>query len=101
MRILAGTSDACRHHLRLASGSGSCASSRTGRTAGIYGFAITPVLQGRGYGRAALSGICRSLMEADVEQVELEVSVVNPSALHVYERCGFEVTGTEDYYLLG
>jgi ribosomal protein S18 acetylase RimI-like enzyme len=73
---------------------------RGARTAGIYGFAITPVLQGRGYGQAALAGVCRSLREDGFENVQLEVSVVNPSALHVYERCGFEVVGTEDYYLV-
>ena len=71
-----------------------------GQSAGIYGFAITPVLQGRGYGQAALAAVCRSLLGGGVDEVHLEVSVVNPSALHVYERCGFEVVGTEDYYLV-
>lgn len=71
-----------------------------GDSAGIYGFAVSPVLQGRGYGQAALSTVCRSLRESGVGDVHLEVSVVNPSALHVYERCGFEVAGTEDYYLV-
>ena len=69
-------------------------------TAGIYGFAITPALQGRGIRTAALAAVCRSLKASGVGDVYLEVSVVNPSALHVYERCGFEVTGTEDYYLV-
>jgi len=73
---------------------------RHGQSAGIYGFAITPVLQGRGYGQAALATVCRSLRASGVEEVHLEVSVVNPSALRVYERCGFEVVGTEDYYLV-
>lgn len=74
---------------------------RQGRHAGIYGFAITPLLQGRGYGQAALCSVCRSLRSSGFDKIELEVSVVNPSALHVYERCGFEVVGTEDYYLVG
>jgi ribosomal protein S18 acetylase RimI-like enzyme len=73
---------------------------RDRESAGIYGFAISPVLQGRGYGQAALSTVCRSLKASGVEDVHLEVSVVNPSALRVYERCGFEVAGTEDYYLV-
>jgi ribosomal protein S18 acetylase RimI-like enzyme len=31
-------------------------------------------------------------------QIGLEVSCNNDSALHLYLTCGFDVTGTEDYY---
>jgi len=68
--------------------------------AGIYGFAIVPERQGRGYGRAALLQVTRALWDEGVASVHLEVLVDNPAALHLYENCGFEALGIEDYYLL-
>lgn len=66
--------------------------------AGIYGFAVLPAHQGRGIGRQVLSGVARELVAEGVAEVGLEVSCTNDSALHLYLSCGFEVTGTEDYY---
>lgn len=68
--------------------------------AGIYGFAVLPELQGRGYGRGALSTVTRALREEGIESVHLEVLVDNPAALHLYESCGFVSGGIEDYYLI-
>ncbi len=68
--------------------------------AGIYGFVIVPELQGRGYGRGALSTITRAVRSEGIESVHLEVLVDNPAALHLYESCGFVSTGVEDYYLV-
>lgn len=68
--------------------------------AGIYGFAVLPEHQGRGYGRAALSKISRDLRDDGVTSVHLEVLVDNPAALHLYESCGFVALGIEDYYLV-
>jgi ribosomal protein S18 acetylase RimI-like enzyme len=68
--------------------------------AGIYGFAVVPEQQGRGYGRAALSKVTRDLREDGITSVHLEVLVDNPGALHLYESCGFAVLGIEDYYLI-
>jgi ribosomal protein S18 acetylase RimI-like enzyme len=68
--------------------------------AGIYGFAVVPEQQGRGYGRAALSKVTRDLRDEGITSVHLEVLVDNPGALHLYESCGFEVLGIEDYYLI-
>ncbi len=45
-----------------------------------------------------LSGLARELVAEGVAEVGLEVSCTNDSALHLYLSCGFEVTGTEDYY---
>jgi ribosomal protein S18 acetylase RimI-like enzyme len=67
---------------------------------GIYGFAVVPELQGRGIGRAALSKVTNSVRGEGFEAVHLEVAVDNPAALHLYEDCGFELLGAEDYYQL-
>jgi ribosomal protein S18 acetylase RimI-like enzyme len=68
--------------------------------AGIYGFAVLPELQGRGYGRAALSKVTRALRDEGIASVHLEVLVDNPAALHLYESCGFVASGIEDYFLI-
>jgi ribosomal protein S18 acetylase RimI-like enzyme len=68
--------------------------------AGIYGFAVLPEYRGRGYGRGALSKLSRDLREEGIATVHLEVLVDNPAALHLYESCGFQTLGIEDYYLL-
>ena len=75
-------------------------SGSTGATeaAGIYGFAILPEFQGRGIGRQVLSSLARELRAEGMAQIGLEVSCNNDSALHLYLTCGFDVTGTEDYY---
>jgi len=67
-------------------------------SADIYGFAVTAPYRGRGIGRQVLSGIARQLVFEGVSRVGLEVSTMNDSALGLYRSCGFEVTGTEDYY---
>jgi ribosomal protein S18 acetylase RimI-like enzyme len=69
-------------------------------TAGIYGFVVQPELQGRGYGRGALSTITRAVRSEGIDSVHLEVLIDNPAALHLYESCGFASTGVEDYYLI-
>jgi ribosomal protein S18 acetylase RimI-like enzyme len=71
---------------------------REGGAASIYGFAVVPERQGRGYGRAALSMVTRQLHRSGVGVVSLEVMSTNDSALHLYETCGFDAIGTEDYY---
>jgi len=71
---------------------------RDADAAGIYGFAILPEFQGRGIGRQVLSNLARDVDAEGVAQIGLEVSVTNDSALHLYLSCGFDVTGTEDYY---
>jgi len=66
--------------------------------ADVYGFAVRPQFQGRGIGRQVLSGLVSDLAGEGLAHVGLEVSCTNDSALHLYVSCGFEVTGTEDYY---
>ncbi|MGH9169835.1 MAG: GNAT family N-acetyltransferase [Acidimicrobiales bacterium] len=73
---------------------------RLDKSAGIYGFAVVPELQGKGIGRAALTKVTRQVRAEGVEHLHLEVLVDNPRALHLYESCGFVTDGVEDYYLL-
>jgi ribosomal protein S18 acetylase RimI-like enzyme len=68
--------------------------------AAIYGFAVLPDRQGHGIGRRALVQVTTELRREGVDAVSLEVSVENDYALGLYERCGFEALGTEDYYEL-
>ena len=69
-----------------------------GGAASIYGFAVTPERQGRGYGRAALALVTRGLHRSGAGVVSLEVLSTNDNALRLYTTCGFDAIGTEDYY---
>ena len=71
---------------------------RDGGSAAIYGFAVRPSLQGRGFGRAALAAVTRELHRSGVGTISLEVLSTNDSALHLYLTSGFDAMGTEDYY---
>lgn len=73
---------------------------RDGGVASIYGFAVLPERQGRGYGRTALTRVTEELHRSGVGVVSLEVLSNNDSALHLYETCGFDSIGTEDYYAM-
>lgn len=73
---------------------------RDGGIASIYGFAVLPERQGRGYGRVALTRVTEELRRSGVGLISLEVLSNNDSALHLYETCGFDSIGTEDYYAM-
>jgi ribosomal protein S18 acetylase RimI-like enzyme len=74
--------------------------SRQGTSAGIYGFAVDPPLQGKGIGRAVLNQLCTQLRADACEHVTIEVEVDNERALDLYLSVGFEPRTTEDYYSL-
>ena len=63
----------------------------------IYGFAILPEYQGRGYGRKVLRNIVKNEHEAG-NQIWLEVEAKNSRALGLYESVGFEKMQGQDYY---
>ena len=66
----------------------------------IYGFAIHPEHQGRGYGRSALRRAVSHMLNKSRQPVQLEVACNNENALSLYHRCGFEKTSAYDYYRL-
>jgi ribosomal protein S18 acetylase RimI-like enzyme len=98
------TRDRLQHHTVITEAGvpvGTMIVDKLDKTAGIYGFAVPPELQGKGIGRAALTKVCNDLRAEGIDSVHLEVLVDNPRALHLYESCGFVTEGVEDYYLVG
>jgi len=71
--------------------------SETNGEAWIYGFAVSPELQGRGIGRKALSKVVKMETEKGFP-VFLEVEARNAHALRLYESCGFRSYHSQDYY---
>ncbi|MGE8203313.1 GNAT family N-acetyltransferase [Heyndrickxia sp. NPDC080065] len=63
----------------------------------IYGFAIFPDYQGRGFGRKALKKIIRDEYQKGFP-IFLEVETTNSNALRLYESCGFKTVVSQDYY---
>ena len=73
---------------------------RHGEDAGIYGFAVDPVWQGQGIGRAVLRRACQQLRDEGARRIGLEVAVDNERALGLYTSIGFTAVTTEDYYAI-
>ncbi|MCJ8008146.1 GNAT family N-acetyltransferase [Lederbergia wuyishanensis] len=67
---------------------------------GIYGLGVLPEYRGNGYGKEILIKSVQLLRAKQVNEVMLQVSVKNKSALNLYKSCGFEVVSTMDYYKL-
>lgn len=72
--------------------------SRIDGEAYIYGFAILPEFQGKGYGGKALRNVVKQQHEAGYS-VGLDVEVKNNHALRLYESIGFKTVQAQDYYL--
>ncbi|MFJ7934682.1 GNAT family N-acetyltransferase [Sporosarcina sp. NPDC096371] len=64
----------------------------------IYGFAISPEFQGKGYGGKTLRNIVKQLHEEGYS-VGLDVEAKNMHALRLYENIGFKSIQAQDYYL--
>jgi ribosomal protein S18 acetylase RimI-like enzyme len=73
---------------------------RHGDTAGVYGFAVDPSVQGQGIGRDVLGRVCRQLVDEGYARVTLEVATDNEQALGLYTSTGFVPEAGEDYWLL-
>ncbi|WEG16836.1 GNAT family N-acetyltransferase [Alkalihalophilus pseudofirmus] len=69
-----------------------------GNESWIYGFVVTPPLQGKGIGRSVLQQVVERESNKG-RQVHLEVALENPRALKLYTSVGFIETGTQDYFL--
>ena len=63
----------------------------------IYGFAVLPEFQGRGYGRKVLRNIIKREHDAG-NRVRLEVEAKNNRALTLYESVGFVKVQGQDYF---
>ncbi len=63
----------------------------------IYGFAILPEYQGKGYGKNALLQTIQKENEIGNE-IHLEVALENSNAKKLYLDCGFKQYNTQDYY---
>jgi len=69
------------------------------RSARIYSIAVHPEATGRGYGRKMLETHLNLAREKGYQQVRLEVREDNSAAIALYEKSGFQQTGTKpDYY---
>ena len=66
----------------------------------IYGFAVSPEQQHKGYGRQILARTVQAIYETGRRNVALEVEVKNSGALSLYQSCGFYETSRYDYYSL-
>jgi ribosomal protein S18 acetylase RimI-like enzyme len=68
---------------------------------GIYGFAVLPAYQGRGYGRQMLEEVIRLVrVPEEKRRIMLEVDINNTRAKHLYETAGFWLVTTYDYFVL-
>lgn len=75
-----------KSHLQLIDGQG-----------GIFGLALLPDYQGKGYGMTLLQKSVVKLLEMGAQQVFLQVSATNENALKLYLQNGFKITSTMDY----
>lgn len=66
----------------------------------LFSIGILPDFRGRGYGKAMITQILRTLCRRYHRPVMLEVDSKNTAALALYRACGFQVTESNDYYSL-
>lgn len=71
-----------------------------GQRAGIYGFAVRPEYQGRGYGRQMLTQTLRLLLAEGYLPITLEVLPENSRAVALYTSVGMRPITTYHYYVL-
>ena len=73
------------------------------RTVIRFGFVIVDEnLRGKGYGKQMLQLVIQKVKEEyGVKRITLGVFDNNPSALHCYESVGFQVIGTDSYFIDG
>lgn len=64
----------------------------------IFGFAVWPEYQGQGYGRQLLAYAVQQILNSGQQHIALEVATDNKQALSLYQSCGFQETGSYDYY---
>ena len=67
----------------------------------LLNICIDPDQQGKGYANTLLSHITEYAAEADNHEMYLEVRVSNSSAIHLYEKMGFNEIGRRKNYYPG
>lgn len=77
---------------------GVCSVNRKGRESSVFGLGIFPEFQGKGYGRALLNSVLRSVRRTQPGEVTLEVDSTNRRAFRLYTTGGFTVKAQYDYY---
>ena len=64
----------------------------------VLNICIAPASQGKGYGQYLLKNRIDSMTSASIETVNLEVRPSNLTALHIYQKMGFQQVGTKRGY---
>lgn len=64
----------------------------------IFGFGIIPKYQGKGFGKAMLKLMLKSLVEQNIEKIMIDVNSENETAFNLYRKYGFEVQTAFEYF---
>ena len=79
-----------------------CLAYITSMQADIIAIGTDKTQQGRGFGRVVLQHVIAVAEQQNVAEITLEVAADNLPARHLYETCGFSVSGVrKNYYHLG
>lgn len=73
---------------------GNCCGYILGTNNSIVSFAVDKKFRSKGYGGALMN----KFFECATEDVALHVRIDNPSAIHLYKKCGFEIVGEKKNY---
>lgn len=68
---------------------------KTRHNATIWGVYVRPDWRGQGISDVLIESCCAWARETGVTIARLGVTTTNQSAIHCYERCGFQITGTD------
>lgn len=71
-----------------------------GSTADLTGFCVIPELRGRGYGKAILQTMIKTMRVEGKDRIILDVQTDNDVALSLYLKSGFRKDFTLDYYAI-
>ena len=72
---------------------------QSGKTLQVERIYVEPAMQGRGIGESFMDFVSLQAQQAQAELIWLSVWKKNPRAVKFYERCGYEICGTEIFQL--
>jgi ribosomal-protein-alanine N-acetyltransferase len=64
----------------------------------IFSIAVHSDFRNHGLGKTLLDAACDDLRARGARKIRLNVRTDNAAAIHLYEKSGFAVTGTEEHY---